>query len=114
MNKEVIDKIDEIIKYIKKSKNYKKYLMIEKQLSNNEDILALIKNIKFLQKQAVQQQYLNNHNKVKVIDRKISDDLNKLNSIPLYIEYTNVVEELNNLLTNIKNIVELYINEKTE
>lgn len=111
---DILSKVDEIIDYIKDSDLYKKYLFIENQMNNNQEIKSLVNDIKKLQKQAVHEQYLNNNDKkVKELDEKINNKLEKLNTIPLYSEYINIKEELNNIFSNIKNTIEVYINKKT-
>ena len=113
MNEEILNKVDEIIDYIKTSDLYQKYLVIEKSMTNNEDINKLIKEIKILQKKAVREEQQNNISKVKEIDKIISDKLTKLNNIPLYNEYNIVVDELNDIFLNIKKTIQTYINTKT-
>jgi cell fate (sporulation/competence/biofilm development) regulator YmcA (YheA/YmcA/DUF963 family) len=113
MDNEIFNKIDEIIEYIKKSSHYQKYLLIESKMNNNEDINQLIKEIKLLQKEATHEEYLGSNENANKIDEKIKQKLTELNNIPLYNEYINTVEELNNILLNIKNQIEAYINRKT-
>lgn len=109
---DILDKVDELIEYIKTSDLYKKYQLIETQMNNNDYITQLILEIKKLQKQAVKAQFNNNPN-VKELDEKINENIQKLNAIPLYSEYINTKEELNNIFLNIKNTIEIYINKKT-
>lgn len=112
MNKEILNKIEDIISYIKNSATYKKYLLIESQMEHNDDINKLVNEIKVLQKQATKEEHINFNSPIK-LDEEIKDKLTQLNNIPLYSEYINTIDELNNTLQDIKNQIETYINRKT-
>lgn len=100
-NKEILDKIDEIINIIENSSDYQKYLLLKEDLNNNKEIKLLINEIKLLQKDIVHH-----------IDKKeiLNEKIRKLESIPLYIEYQNVVSDINNTYACIENRINYYIN----
>ena len=46
LENKVLNKIDEIIDYIKESKTYKRFLLVEEQMNNNDELMNLINEIK--------------------------------------------------------------------
>ncbi len=87
MNKEINNKVDEIINEIENSDVYQKYLSLQKQISSNKELMMLINQVKVLQKDIL-------HKKKKKEDLDIVMD--ELNSNPLYREYNNTLYEINN------------------
>lgn len=100
-NKEILNKIDEIISLIENSLEYQKYLSLKKDLDNNKEIILLINEIKVLQKDVV-----HHFDKKEILNKK----LNELESIPLYREYQNTVVEINNVYSIIESRINNYIN----
>ena len=99
MNKDIVDKIDEIIKEITDSSLYKEYLNLKEKLDNNPEIKEMINKVKVLQKDVIHK-----------IEREetLQTLLSKLNEEPLYREYSNVVADLNNLFSIIENSINNY------
>ena len=97
MNKEILNKVDEIISEIEKSEIYQKYLFLKKQIENNRELKSLINKIKVMQKDVV-------HNIEK--QDKLDVLINELNNHPLYREYNNTIYEINNIF----NIIEANLN----
>ncbi len=87
MNKEINNKVDEIINEIENSEVYQKYLSLQKQISSNKELMMLINQVKVLQKDI-----LNKKKKKEDLDIV----MNELNSNPLYREYNNTLYEINN------------------
>ena len=102
-NKEILNKIDEIINLIENSSEYQKYLSLKKDLDNDKEITLLISEIKILQKDVV-----HHLDKKELLNKKI----NELESIPLYREYQNTVASLNNTYAIIEQRINNYINKK--
>ena len=102
-NKEILNKIDEIINLIENSSEYQKYLSLKKDLDNDKEITLLISEIKILQKDVV-----HHLDKKEILNKKI----NELESIPLYREYQNTVASLNNTYAIIEQRINNYINKK--
>ena len=102
-NKEILNKVDEIISIIENSSDYQKYLSLKKDLSNNKEINLLINEIKLLQKDVA-----HHLDKREILNKKIEE----LESIPLYIEYKNIILDLNNTYAIIEKRINNYINEK--
>lgn len=103
MNKEILNKVDEIIETIENSDEYQKYLDLKKKIDNNMELKKLINEVKVLQKDVV------HHVKTKVeLDKK----MNELNTHPLYIEYINTLDEINNTFSIIESSLNNYFNNK--
>jgi len=102
MNNEVITEIDTLIGVIKSSDIYKEYIDLFNKVNNSNDIKELTNEIRKLNKQLVLTPSIELEEKLKLIEKE-------LNEIPLYLEYKYKLEELNNLLTIIKNKVEIFM-----
>lgn len=108
-NKElVLTKLDELISLIKNTPNYKRYEELKSKMSNNEDIMDLVKSIKKLEQSIVKKEY--NKLDTKKDEDKLENLKNKLKEFPDYLEYTYLQEDLNNDFQNIKKIIEDSIN----
>lgn len=105
------DKIEELFTSIESSEEYKSYLNIKKIIENNEEINELVNTIKRLQQESVKLEYKNDP-KYKEIDEKIEEYVNKLNSIPIYKEYLQKMNEFNDILAQSSFNIEKYINSK--
>lgn len=101
-NKEdILNKVDEIINYIKKSKTYLEYEELMIKIKDNKEINTLIESIKKYQKRIV-----NHPDEEKILDLKIKECIDELESYPLYIAFINTQSDLNNMI----NIFESRIN----
>ena len=110
MNKEILDKVDEIIDFIKSTDTYKDYLSLKDKLNGNEKVNTLIKEIKSIQKELVK---LEVHNMdTKELDKEYHDKLNELNKIPLYNDYVNTIGKLNDMYQVIKKRLDDYFYDK--
>jgi len=105
---EILSKTDELIEMIKKDDLYKRYVLVSKQMKDNEEIMTIISDIKLLQKKAVNLEYKKED--ISLVEKEISSKLNLLNSYPIYQEYSYLLEDLNGLFQEIKAILESYIN----
>lgn len=104
------NKIDELFETIQNSQEYIEYKKIQELLKNDIEINNLIENIKELQKKSTKLEYDNN-SEYKEIDKEIKNKITKLNSYPIYIEYKNKMNELNDILAMSSNMIEKYIEE---
>ena len=112
MEKLMIDKsIDELFNSIENSNVYKRYKEIENILSKDTELLNLINEIKELEKKATKLEHIGN-TEYKDIDKIIKDKLNILNNKPIYIEYLNRMNELNDELAASSKMIEDYLKEK--
>ena len=105
MNKEVNQKIDEIIQEIETSPLYLKYLDLQKQIENNNELMELINKVRIMQKDVLH----------KIEHKEKLDELvNELNNNPLYREYNNTIYEINNtygiIETSLNNYFDKVIN----
>jgi len=108
-NNDILAKVDEIINYIEDSDNYKKYLLIKEKMKNDQEINDLLNEIKHLQKRLA-----NNYNKETELELEIEleEKNNLLNNIPLYREYLNTLDEINNIYNIIENSLNKYFYDK--
>lgn len=102
MNKEVISKIDTLINTIKSSNEYKEYIELLDKVSSSNEIKELTNEIRLINKKLVL-------NPSVELEEALSKKEKELNQIPLYLEYKYKLEELNNMLTVIKNKVEVFM-----
>jgi cell fate (sporulation/competence/biofilm development) regulator YmcA (YheA/YmcA/DUF963 family) len=105
---DIIKEINELIITIKGTDTYKNYLHILNQVEDSEDINHLVSEIKKLQQDAVKEESINHQDKVLELDKIINSKINELNNIPLYIDYINACNEVNNLLNLTKEKFQTY------
>ena len=103
LNNNILSKIDEIISLIENSDIYKKYLLLQNEMQKNKKLMQLINEIKVLEKD-----YAHKLIKKVELDKKIQE----LNNYPLYREYRNTLDELNNTFNIIENKINNYFDEK--
>lgn len=106
MNNKILNEVDKIIEFIKESDDYKDYIYLKDKLSKHEKANNLINEIKKLQKQAIKQEV--NKMDTKELDNKIKDNLDKLNKIPLYRDFIDKQELLNDYYQTIKERLDEY------
>ena len=109
LSKEVLEKVDELVSLIKESSDYKRYLELNKKMKEDKEIIELVNEIKNYQKLIVNMEYRKEN--TKEYEEKINYNLEKLNTFPIYLEYSYLQEDLNNLFQDIKKILENHINE---
>lgn len=102
---EILNKVDEILNYIENSDDYKKYLLIKEKMKNDIEINDLLNEIRHLQKKLA-----NDYNKE--IERELEDKNKILGNIPLYREYLNILDEINNIFNIIENSLNKYFYDK--
>ena len=107
----MLNKIDEIIDYLKRSDEYIKYCDISDKMKHNVEIMNIVNKVKDLQKKIVKEEFLGN--KIDKLEEEINMNLELLNGYPIYQEFTYIQEDLNNTFQDIKNVIEKYINDKT-
>ena len=106
MNKEIENKLDEIIDYIKNTDSYKNYLKAKEILDTKDDIKLKIEEIKKYQKEIV-----NNSKNKKELELKIKENLDYLENDITYIAYKNSLDEVNNMLNIFENKINNYFDE---
>ena len=108
---QVESKLEALFNSIENSKEYKEYLKIKNILDKDEEIKEQIEEIKELEKQATYLEYIGDE-KYKEIDLEIMKKTDILNNKPVYQEYLNKMNELNDELAISSNMIEKYIEEK--
>ena len=99
-----LDKFDELIDLIKNSSEYKEYKKLEEIIKNDNEIMFLIDEIKSCQKQIVK---LKSKGKdISYLEKAIANDLEKLDNIPIYVEYNYLQTDLNQMFQIIKSTIE--------
>ena len=102
MNKGVISKIDTLINTIKSRNEYKEYIELLDKVNSSNEIKELTNEIRLINKKLVLTPSVE-------LEELLSKKEKELNEIPLYLEYKYKLEELNNMLTVIKNKVEVFM-----
>ena len=102
MNKEVINEIDNLINIIKENNIYKEYISILEKINSNEEIKELTNKIRIINKKLVRTPSIK-------LESELKDLEFQLNDIPLYLDYKDKLNELNNLLLVVKNNIENYM-----
>ena len=110
MNNEILNSIDDIISTIKNSEDYKDYIYLKEKLSKHEKANELIKEIKKKQKELVKKRV--NKEDISNLDKEIDDLVKELNRIPLYVDFINKQESLNELYQVIKSRLDDYFYNK--
>lgn len=105
----ILEKVDNLVNFIKQSKDYQDYIFLSNKLKENDKALEYINKIKQLQKEIVKKEV--NGEDVTSLEHDISNSLDKLNKIPLYVEYINKQKELNEEYQIIKNTLDDYFYE---
>lgn len=96
--------LDELIASVKESSDYKKCLSIKKRMSENSELMELIANIKVLQKKYIRSNY------AKEIKEELDKETNKLEAIPIYLEYEKYLKLVNEKIDYIKDWLNNYFN----
>ena len=92
---EVNNSLDEVIKCIKNSKEYKKCILLKSKMDNNSEIKELVKEIKLKQKKYIRNNDSNTLKELKELE-------NRLNEIPIYHVYLENLEVVNNMINYVK------------
>lgn len=104
-NKEILDKVDEIIKEIESSSDYQKYLLLKEEINKNKDLVLLINKVRQMNKDFTH----------KLVKKEELDSItNELNNHPLYREYLNTISVINNEFSIIENAINNYFKKKLE
>ena len=106
VNNIILEKIDDIIDLIKESKEYQDYHFLFDKLDKNEQANLLIKEVKELQKQIVKKEVLKDS--TFELENKLNYLLEQLNKIPLYVEFVEKQEKLNEKYQSVKQKLDNY------
>lgn len=112
VNQEISKKLDELISFIKEQNHYKRYLLVEEQLQKNEEITSCIDSIKAIQKEMVKREI--KRESIASLQEEYQNLLQRLNGYPIYQEYQELQQELNEEFQYIKRTLETYFQEKIQ
>ena len=91
-----VDKaLDEVVKCITNSKEYKKCIELKKKMQEDEEIKLLVSEVKKLQKQFIKTNDLD-------IKKELDNINNRLDEIPIYVVYKQNLEIVNEKIEFIK------------
>ncbi len=108
-DKDILDKIDEIIDLIKKDVMYKKYLTLKSEMEKSSEIMSKINEVKNLQKKIVKMKY--NHEDTIIYDDKLNSILKDLDENVIYHEFINIQEEIDEVLQQIRFVIQNIIDQ---
>lgn len=110
MNEKVAKKTKALINSVKQDPTYIRYLDLQDQLKEHHEINNLIIEIKNLQKQATKDEHIGIC--IEETEQLINNKTTKLNNIPLYIEYSNALEQVNDNFNLVNDKINNYIEEQ--
>ena len=96
--------LDEVINCITNSNEYKECISLKNKMNDNEEVMSLIKKIKELQKKYIRSEYDSN------IKKELDDCNDKLLNIPIYHMYNDSLEEVNEMISYVKDELNDYFN----
>lgn len=100
LNKEIKEKVEEIVETIKNSSEYQEYLILEEKMKNHSRIPGLIEEIKKNQKELVRLQ--SEGKEIKEKEELLNNLEKELLEIPLYNDFINTQQKLNETFLLIK------------
>lgn len=104
MNDKILEKVDILVDYINNSDTYKEYLYLKNKLSDNKEINDIVKTIKLKQKELVNKKY--HKDDVSLLEQELAVLENKLNEYPIYCDFKEKQDELNEIFYSIKKQLE--------
>ena len=108
VNKEILDRVDRLVAYLKDSALYHRYQTIQTKLEDNAEIMDLIAQYKEIQKKLVRAEYENDQkDQVSCTIRLQELDLS-LHAYPIYLDYLEVQQELDQVFQLIKQSMDDY------
>ena len=87
-----MEKLDEIINYITNSSEYKNCISLKDKMSNNSKLMDKINKVKELQKNYIKSNDLS-------IKKELDLLIDELNDEPLYYNYINNLEKVNEMIS---------------
>lgn len=105
-------KENELIKTIESSDAYTKYLEAKKVLEDSSYLKELIENIKSIQKELVKAEKKENEELIKKKQEELDRCNKELEDNPIYVNYKNRVDEVNNILLVVKQNLDAYFSKK--
>ncbi len=97
--------LDDVIKYITESNEYKECISLKEQMSDNTTINDLINKIKDTQKKYIRSGYSEN------IKKELDNYEEELMNIPIYYSYNKSLEKVNEMINCVKDTINDYFDE---
>ena len=105
-------KKNELIDAIVNSEEYMRYEEAKKLMDESEYLNQLIENIKNIQKELVKAEKKGNEELIKSKKEELERCNNELEENPIYVNYKNRVDEVNNILLVVKQTLDSYFSKK--
>ena len=106
VNNLILEKIDDIVDMIQDSKEYHDYQILYQKLKKNQKVNDFIVKVKDIQKTIVQRQV--RKEPVENLESELNSCLKQLERIPLYTEFVEKQQELNEVYQTVKEELDRY------
>lgn len=107
MNHEVESALRDVVTVIKESREYQNCVLMKEQMNKNSSLLSLIEEIKEKQKQYVKSGFQDEK-----LEQELTDLKKNLEEIPLFVEYNQNLEIVNDMIDTVKEQLNDYFKEK--
>ncbi len=109
VNNSILEKVNEMVNMIKNSNEYRDYMFLYEKMRKNQKISDLIEKVKILQKEIVRKESL--QQSTTDLEKSYQSYLDQLNTIPLYVEFVEKQEKLNDTYQTIKREIDRYFDQ---
>ena len=99
--------LDDIINNIKASSEFEKCILLREKIENNKELLQLIETLKEKQKKDVRGNFQDDD-----VKKELDALLKKIESFPIYVEYSNNLSIVNEKISLLKDELNCYFVEK--
>ena len=104
----ILNKVDELVNLIKNSDDYKRYMLLRLEMEKNKEIMEIISKIKKIEQTIVNKKYRKED--ISFEETELNNLKKELESYPIYQEYSYLMEDLDNMFQNIREILNKSIN----
>ena len=98
----VASSVEELVSYIKSTKEYQMCISLKEKMKDNLEIEELVQNIKLLQKKYIRSEYRED------VKKELDECTERLNSIPIYSTYLENLEKVNEMINYVKETLNDY------
>ncbi|MDD6224153.1 MAG: YlbF family regulator [bacterium] len=110
VNAKILKEVEKLVTFIQESDDYQDYLYLSKKLKKHNQALTWMEEIKSIQKQIVRLEVENQD--TTSLEKEIEKKEQLLKEIPLYVEFLEKQEILNNYFQIIKQRLDDYFTKK--
>lgn len=107
-NDEVLDSVKNLVAYIQNSEKYQKYQQIKAKMQENEKVQTLVDEYKKVQQEIAKKTNKAKKEEVGLLKQQLERISEQLETIPIYVTYLEVQEELDTLFQQIRFFFEDY------